>query len=122
MERALSFSTTTLGNRNRPTIRTTQIRKSIMRVFSIRCYDTSLSEVLVNIFLGEILRAICKQFYFFTVFDLAYKDFGRLESRYVMLIYNQRSVARDIPGNFLFPLLIDKAAESPDINIVATRH
>ena len=39
-----------------------------------------------------------------------------------MLIDHQSRISGDIPGDLLFPLLVDKAPKASDVNIVAIRH
>ena len=60
--------------------------------------------------------------HFVAVLDLVDEDLSRLEAGDVMFIDNDGSIARDIPGNFLFSLLVDEAAEATDVNILTTRH
>ena len=56
------------------------------------------------------------------VLDLVDEDLRRLEAGDVVLVDDDGSIARDIPGNFLFSLLVDEAAEAPDVNVLTTRH
>ena len=63
-----------------------------------------------------------KLFYLVAVLDLVDENLGGLEAGDIVLIDHDCGVARDISGDFLLPLLIDKATESPDVDILAARH
>jgi len=64
----------------------------------------------------------CGLFYFLTVFDLVYEDLGRFEARNKMFIYHESSIARNVSGDFLFPLLVDEASKAPYVNVVSIGH
>ena len=57
--------------------------------------------------------------YFLTVFDLVYKDLGRLKAWNVVFVNYQRCVPGNVARNFPFALLVDEAAKSPDIDVIA---
>ncbi len=68
---------------------------------------------------GLLLR---KLFDLVAVLDLADEDLCRLEAGDKMLINDDCRVARDVAGNFLFPLLVHKAPETPHVNIMSPGH
>jgi hypothetical protein len=69
----------------------------------------------VTLFFSEL-------FYFVAVLDLVDEDLGRLEAGNEMLVYDDGRVARNVARNFFLSLLIDKAPESPDIDIMSSGH
>jgi hypothetical protein len=70
---------------------------------------------VLNLFLRELL-------YFVAVLDLVDENLGRLEAGNEVLIDNDGGVARNIARNLFLALLIDKATEAANINIMSTRH
>ena len=56
------------------------------------------------------------------VLNLVYKDLGRLKTGYEVLVDDQRRIARNIAGYFLFPLLVNEATKAPDVDVVSVRH
>lgn len=58
----------------------------------------------------------------FAALDLIHKNLGGFKAGDVVLIYNNGRVARNISGNLLFSLLVDKTSEAAHINIVAVTH
>lgn len=72
----------------------------------------SIRSTPVDLFFSKLLH-------FFAVLDLVDEDLGRLKARDVMLVNNQRRVAGNIPCYLLFPFLVDKAAKTTDINVIA---
>ena len=68
-----------------------------------------------DLFLSELL-------YFVAVFDFVDENLGRLEAGYEMLIDNDGSIARNVARYFFLALLIDKATEASNIDIMSTRH
>jgi hypothetical protein len=65
---------------------------------------------------------LSKLFYFFAVLDLVDKNLSGLKAWNKVLIDNQGSIARNIAGNLLLSLLIDKASESTNVDVVSVRH
>ena len=61
-------------------------------------------------------------FHLLAVFNLIYKDLGRLKTGDEVFIDHQSSVPGDVPGNFLFAFLVDETTEAADINVVAVCH
>ena len=57
--------------------------------------------------------------YFFAVLDLVDKDLGRFKTGYKVFVNDKCRVPGDVPGNFLFPFLVDKATEPADIDVIA---
>ncbi len=58
-------------------------------------------------------------FHLLAVFDLVYEDLGRFKAGNEMFINDKGGIARNVSGNFLLALFIDKAAEAADIYIMA---
>lgn len=72
----------------------------------------SIRSTPVDLFFSKLLH-------FFAVLDLVDEDLRRLEARDVMLINNQCRVTGNIPCYLLFSFLVDKAAKTTDINVIA---
>lgn len=60
--------------------------------------------------------------YLIAILDLVHEYLSRFETGNVMFIYYQGGIAGDIPGNFFLSLLIDKAAKTSDVDVIAIRH
>ena len=65
---------------------------------------------------------LCELLYLVAVFDLVDENLGRLEARNEMLIDNDGGVARNVARYFFLALLVDKATESANIDIMPARH
>ena len=52
------------------------------------------------------------------ILDLIYKDLGRFEAGNKVFVNNQSRIPRNIASDFLFSLLVNKAAETTDVNVV----
>lgn len=70
---------------------------------------------------------ISAQFYFqllylFAILDFINENLGRLKAWYVMLINDQCRVPRNVSRDLLFALLVDKASETTDVNIIPVGH
>lgn len=61
-------------------------------------------------------------FHLVAVLDLVDKNLRRLEARDKMLVDHDGSVTRNIPRNFLLPLLVNEAAKSTDVDVLSTCH
>jgi hypothetical protein len=80
-------------------------------------------EHLVHLFLlFHVLHTVGHQFDLFAILNLAYEYFCRLKCRDIMLVYDQGCVAGNIPGNLFFPLFVNKATKTTDVNVVAVGH
>lgn len=73
---------------------------------------TDIKEHQQGLFFGML-------FHLLAVLDLVYKDLGRLKAWNKMFINDQRGVAGNVSGYFLFPFLVDKAAKATDIYVMA---
>ena len=92
---------------------------SMILVFSMYAGDARLAPLCSDLYSDwpEVL------FYFqllnlVTVFDLIDKYFGRLKAGNKMLINYQGGIAGDIAGNLFLSLLVDKAAETTNVNVI----
>ena len=72
----------------------------------------SIKGTPINLFFSKLLH-------FFAVLDLVDEDLRRLEAWNVVLVNHQRCVAGNIPCYLLFSFLVDKAAKTTDINVIA---
>ena len=61
-------------------------------------------------------------FYFITVLNLVNKDLGRLETGDIVLINHNGCVSRDIAGDLLLSLFVNKASKSTDVDILPAGH
>lgn len=92
---------------------TAQLVSKMIRVFStgepVRSYERS------GFLAGELLHLVA-------VLDLIDEDLGRLEAGDVMLIDDDRRVARDVTGDLFLTLLVDETSETPHINVMSVAH
>lgn len=68
------------------------------------------------------LTLLCELLHLITILDLIDKDLRGFEAWYEMFVDNDRRIAGDVACNLLLPLLVDEAAEAPDVNVLTARH
>lgn len=70
----------------------------------------------------DYLTLLCELFHLVAVLDLVDEDLRRLKTGNEMFVDDDSSIAGDVTSDFLFSLLIDKAAKAPDVDVLAARH
>lgn len=73
---------------------------------------TDIKEHQQGLFFGML-------FHLLAVLDLVYEDLGGLEARNKMFVNDKSGIAGNISGYFLFAFLVDKAAKTPDVYVMA---
>ena len=64
----------------------------------------------------------CQLLHLVAIFDFAYKNLGRLKAGNIVLVNYDGCIARNVPRDFLLPLLINETAKSTNVDILAGRH
>lgn len=70
----------------------------------------------------DLRSLIRKLFHFIAVLDFVNKNLCRFEAGDIMLINDNGGIAGNVAGDLFLPLFIDKAAKSPDVNILSAGH